>query len=148
MLLSLLLEYLKLFCSLQGVPKIVQILTFFLHCLKYQNFIYGPLLSFRHWRKKVKIWTSFWTPCNEQNIFWYSKDTDDNTGGLLSSMHLFIWAQWPFIWKAKSDKLLSKYASSWHLTIYVCQIIRPCKKWWDYVTHHVVVSQIICLCFA
>ena len=28
-LLSLLLEYLKLFCSLQGVPKVVQILTFF-----------------------------------------------------------------------------------------------------------------------
>ena len=62
--------------------------------------------------KKSQILTIFGTPCNEQNISRYSKDIDNNTGCLFSLIILFIWSQGPSILKAKSDKLLSQYASS------------------------------------
>ena len=109
---SISLEYLEILCSLQGVLKMVQIPTFFPECLKPTKSQYEAYQNFRHRRKKGQIWTIFGTPCNEQNISRYSKDIDNNTGCLFSLIILFIWSQGPSILKAKSDKLLSQYASS------------------------------------
>ena len=111
-LLSISLEYLEIFCSLQGVLKMVPIPTFFPECLKLTRSQYKAYQNFRHRRKKCQIWTIFGTPCNEQNISRYSKDIDNNTWGLFSIIILSIWCQGPSILKAKSDKLLSQYASS------------------------------------
>ena len=52
-LLSISLEYWKIFFSLQDVPKMVWIMTF----------------NFRKWRKKGQNLDHFWDTCNEKNIF-------------------------------------------------------------------------------
>ena len=56
----------------------------------------------------------FGHPVQKQDILWDCKDINKNIWLEFSSIDFFIFAQWPKRLKAKTDKILGQYASSWH----------------------------------